>query len=335
MTESMRRTLARRANDYDSAVARFEASTGLGWHQPTPGGHGLRRPTSVVIPARDVAYCLPAVLDALAAQQDRGTFEVILVDDASRDGTLAIAQKHLVVDRLIRTGERLGAAACRNIGTAVASGETILYLDADMVLPPNVVADFAARADEALVLVGFRHNVVALPDAEPCLEHDHRVRWHPPVGRPLMYTGLVLQESLDGRPLDHTRDFRDLGFGRRYYDWDLPRMVVTALVGVPRHAVIQVGGFDPDFGRIGWGTEDTHLGAKLIAAGLCVVPLRQAVGFHLDPPDAEEQWKSKLATWPRTHRHYQSLLDRPAPDKQSAAFSAMANELLSRCEVLR
>jgi hypothetical protein len=167
MTESMRQTLARRANDYDPAVARFEASIGFGWHQPTPSGHGPGRPTSVVIPARDVAYCLPAVLDALAAQQGREFFEVILVDDASRDGTLAIAQKHPVVDHLIRAGDWLGAAASRNIGTAVASGETILYLDADMVLPPHVVSDFAARADDTLVLVGFRHNVVGLPDAAP------------------------------------------------------------------------------------------------------------------------------------------------------------------------
>ena len=335
MTEPMRRTLVRRSNAYDPVVTRFETTTGLGWHQPTPAERSRGRPLSIVIPARDVAYCLPAVLDALAGQHAHHAFEVIVVDDASRDDTAAVARRHPAVARLIRTWERMGAAACRNIGTAVAAGATILYLDADMVLPAHVIADFTARADDANVLVGFRHNVFALPITTPCLEADHRVRWRPPTGRRLLYTGIVLDEPLDGRPLDHTHDLRDLGFGRRYYDWDLPRMVVTALMAVSRRAVLDVGGFDPEFGRIGWGTEDTHLGAKLIAAGLGVVPLRQAVAFHLDPPDADQQWKTKLSTWPATLRRYQTLLDRPAPHHESAAFTTMTNELLSRCEVLR
>ncbi|WP_026189937.1 glycosyltransferase family 2 protein, partial [Salinispora mooreana] len=76
-----------------------------------------------------------------------------------------------------------------------------------------------------------------------------------------------------GRPLDDTDEFRELGYGHRYHDWDLPRIVVTALVTVPYEAVMQVGGFEPSFAA-GWGCDDTYLGARLIAAGYKVAPVR-------------------------------------------------------------
>ncbi|WP_433496789.1 glycosyltransferase family 2 protein [Sphaerimonospora sp. CA-214678] len=290
----------------------------------------------MVIPAFDVGYCLPAVLDALAAQ----TFaaEVIVVDDASTDHTADIARAHPVVARVVRLPERLGAATARNIGTVATSGNTIVFLDADMVLPPHVIADLAVRACDDVVLVGFRHNITygaePLPGT-PDLYADHRVRWRPPVGQPLMYSGLVLDRPIEGHPLDETRDLVDLGYGRMYYDWDLPRMVVTALMAAPRHAVIDIGGFDPEFGRLGWGMEDTHLGAKLIATGLYVVPVRQATGFHLDPPNADALWRTKLATWPATLHHYRSLLQAPMPRRAVAEFMAVTHRLLSRSEVFR
>lgn len=342
MTEPLRTTLRRRGNDHDLVTKGFEALTGVPWHAPVPARCATGVGLSVVIPAHNVGHCLRHVLDALAAQTARGRFEVIVVDDASTDETTTIARTHAVVTRLVRIKERSGAATARNIGTALAASETVLYLDADMLLPEHVIADFSARAAGNLALVGFRHNLpfedrrrVLFAGARPNLEEDHRVRWRPPVGRRLMYSGLVLDEPLDGWPLDHTGDLRGLGYGRSYYDWDLPRMVVTALLAVPRRAVLDVGGFDPEFGRIGWGMEDTHLGAKLIASGLFVVPLRQAVGFHLDPPDAATQWETKLAAWPRTLDRYRRLLELPAPAGRTSEFTTHTNALRSQCEVLR
>ncbi|MCT9934932.1 glycosyltransferase [Planotetraspora sp. A-T 1434] len=333
MTESLRALLKCRGNDHRRLTRRFEAENGHGWHEP--GAVSANSDVSVVIPAFNVGHCLRPVLDALAAQTLAS--EVVVVDDASTDGTTDIARSHPVVDRLIRLPARGGAATARNVGTAAATGSTIVFLDADVIIPAHVVADIAARATSDAVLVGFRHNIahgVELPLA-PDIRADHRVTWRPPAGRPLMYSGIVLDHPLDGRPLADTRDLVDLGYGRTYYDWDLPRMVVTALLAVPRPALFDVGGFDPEFGRLGWGMEDTHLGAKLIAAGLLIVPLRQAVGFHLDPPDAAAVWQAKLATWPSTLRHYRRLLEAPMPRDPAASFAATAHRLLSRCEVYR
>ncbi|MFD8497770.1 glycosyltransferase family 2 protein [Amycolatopsis sp. NPDC059657] len=345
MTTSLQEELLQRNNLYTTSTRSWEAISGLAWHDVTPAHSRLAsaRAVSVVIPAHQVAYCLKAVLDALDGQYHRYEFEVIVIDDASCDTTAATASRHPAVSRLIRLPRRMGAATARNLGTFVSEGETVLYLDADMVLPPHVITDIAARATDTSVLVGFRHN---LPHEvhrntldgrgmRPNLGADHRVVWRPPAGVHLPYTGLTLDTPLDGRPLDHTNDFLDLGYGRLYYDWDLPRMVVTALVAVPRAAVLDVGGFAAEFGRLGWGMEDTYLGACLIAAGLLVIPLRQAVGFHLDPRDARDQWQRKLATWPATLAHYRHLMQQPAPSGRTEPFSAAMTRLLNSCEVLR
>ena len=345
MTRSLHDDLVRRNNLHSSSTHGWEALSGIGWHDPTPSDHWLAAAStlSVVIPAHEVGYCLPAVLDALHAQHHRHRFDIIVVDDASSDDTTAIAADHPIVTRAVRLPQRRGAGTARNLGTVLAHGQTVLYLDADMVLPPHVITDIAARATDTTVLVGFRHNLPydlhqggrGVLAEHPQLGADHRVVWRPPVGRPLLYTGITLTERIEGRPLDHTHDFVDLGYGQRYVDWDLPRMIVTCLVAVPRAAVLNVGGFDPEFGRIGWGMEDTYLGACLIASGLLVIPLRQVVGFHLDPPDADQQWQRKLATRPDTLARYWDLMRRPAPTGRTHSFTAELSDLLRNCEVLR
>lgn len=346
MTVTLRHTLRHCPNDYGSAVADFERRTGLPWHSRTPpelpAGAGS---LSVVVPAHNNAYSLPAVLDALGSQQrhPHARVDVIVVDDASTDATGHIAAAHPAVTRVVRLARRTGAAAARNAGTRLAAGQTVLYLDADMVLPYHVVADVLARAATGLVLIGFRHNVPyrldqqlrpVLPAGEPDLDADHRVRWRAPADQRLAYTGITLPTAIDCRPLADTADLLDLGHGRRYHDWDLPRMVVTALVACPRTAVVDVGGFDNEFGRVGWASEDTYLGACLIAAGCRIAPLRQARGFHLDPPDPVGTWAAKKTTWPDTIARYWALLEQPAPGG-AELFQVRADEVLHDATDLR
>ncbi|WP_218149314.1 glycosyltransferase family 2 protein [Streptomyces colonosanans] len=342
MTLTLAEALAARPNDHRSLRADFEKASGLSWHAPTPAALAAGHALSVVVPARNTAHSMRPVLDALATQNTHGSVEIIVVDDASTDSTADIAEAHPAVDMLIRLRDPGGAATARNVGTALASAGTIVYLDADMVIGPHVLADMAARSRPDTVLLGFRHNVrytpgldgsAQIPTRSPDLAADHRVTWRSNGGKQL-YTGVVLDGPTTGRPLDETDDFQKLGHGVTYLDWDLPRTVVTALLAVPREKVVNVGGFDPTFGRIGWGMEDTHLGAALIASGCLVVPLRQCVGFHLDPPDADAQWETKLAGWPNTLAYYRMLLDGPVPSGRAGAFHAHTEQLLADAEVI-
>jgi len=92
------------------------------------------RPTvSVVIPARDAAATIGATLAALAEQAPD---EVIVVDDGSRDATVALAEASPVVTRVVG-GMGLGPGAARNRGVVVASGDVLAFLDADCVPQPG------------------------------------------------------------------------------------------------------------------------------------------------------------------------------------------------------
>ncbi|MFF1714002.1 glycosyltransferase [Streptomyces sp. NPDC058268] len=74
--------------------------------------------------------------------------------------TLPRATRSSLLARLLRP---CGAAAARNAGTALASADTVVFLDGDMVIAPHVLADVAARGGPDTVLVAFRHNAPYKP----------------------------------------------------------------------------------------------------------------------------------------------------------------------------
>jgi peptidoglycan/xylan/chitin deacetylase (PgdA/CDA1 family) len=88
---------------------------------------------SVVIPARNAEGTLGRTLESLAAQTF-GSFEAIVVENGSSDGTAAVAASFADV-RLERCPAR-GVSAARNHGISVARGEWLLFLDADDTLEP-------------------------------------------------------------------------------------------------------------------------------------------------------------------------------------------------------
>lgn len=89
---------------------------------------------SVVIPARDAARTIVSCLTAVrAGWRD---VEIIVVDDGSTDATAAVAGAYAT--RVIRLDETAGASRARNIGAAAASGEVVVFVDADVIAPPDV-----------------------------------------------------------------------------------------------------------------------------------------------------------------------------------------------------
>jgi len=90
----------------------------------------VARSVSVVIPARDAAETVGGVLEALAAQEPAPA-EVIVVDDASRDGTAAIAEQHGA--KVVRVERSRSAGGARNRGWDEATGDVVVFLDSDAV----------------------------------------------------------------------------------------------------------------------------------------------------------------------------------------------------------
>lgn len=93
---------------------------------------------SVLLPAYNAAATLEQTLASLTHQTCRD-FEVVLVDDCSRDATLAVAQRftpHLRM-KLLRNEHNQGVARTLNRGLQQAEGEFIARLDADDLAQPT------------------------------------------------------------------------------------------------------------------------------------------------------------------------------------------------------
>lgn len=112
---------------------------------------------SIVIPTHDRAELLLRAVDsALASALDEG-IEVLVVDDASTDGTIEQLQQHHAGDprvRWLRLDRNQGPSVARNLGLQHASGEFVLFLDSDDVLLPSACA-LALAAFRRLPRLGF------------------------------------------------------------------------------------------------------------------------------------------------------------------------------------
>jgi glycosyltransferase involved in cell wall biosynthesis len=95
---------------------------------------------SVIIPARDCAATLGRTLQALADQAFDEPFEVIVVDDGSRDETAQVARRHGSFVRLVQNERSLGPGAARNRGVEQARGAVLAFTDADCFPTPAWLA---------------------------------------------------------------------------------------------------------------------------------------------------------------------------------------------------
>ena len=98
---------------------------------------------SFVVPAYNEELELPATLGAIhsAATEAKADYEIIVVDDASTDGTAQIARE--AGARVISIARRQIAAA-RNAGARGANGDVLFFVDADTRINSKHVADAIA-----------------------------------------------------------------------------------------------------------------------------------------------------------------------------------------------
>src|SRR5580765_740642 len=83
---------------------------------------------------RFIKRCLESVLE-----QKYQSLEVVIVDNASTDGTVDILEQFAESCRIYYNDENLGFAAAQNQAIALAQGEWVLTLNPDVLLLPNFV----------------------------------------------------------------------------------------------------------------------------------------------------------------------------------------------------
>jgi len=94
---------------------------------------------SIIIPAYNEEKDIKDVLESINKQNyPKDLIETIVIDDKSTDKTAEIASKYNV--KIIK-GKHKGVGAARNLGIKKASGDIILFVDADQILDKNYVKE--------------------------------------------------------------------------------------------------------------------------------------------------------------------------------------------------
>ncbi len=108
---------------------------------------------SAIVVAHDSADVLPACLSALS-ETDYPALEIVVVDNASRDASAAMADERPGVG-LVRARANLGFGRACNLGAESAEGEVLVFLNPDVVVTPGwlspLVEHLRAEFDVAIL----------------------------------------------------------------------------------------------------------------------------------------------------------------------------------------
>lgn len=122
---------------------------------------------SIIVPVLDEAEAIVATLEPLQPARRAGV-EILVVDAGSRDATCALARP--LADHVLQAPR--GRAAQMNAGAAAASGEVLLFLHADTLLPagaPGAIASALADGRRAWgrfdVTIGASHPMLTVVGA--------------------------------------------------------------------------------------------------------------------------------------------------------------------------
>jgi glycosyltransferase involved in cell wall biosynthesis len=212
---------------------------------------------SVVIPTYNRKPILEKCLRALEIQQINPTspvegYEVVVVDDGSTDGTLQWLEEHKSEFPHLRTFEQdhKGPAAARNLGVEKATGDTIIFIDSDLVVTE----------------VFLQSHTDALLEGQKSLGSDRFFTY-----------GAVINTSNFDNPTSEPYKITD--FSAAFF--------ATGNVAIAKKWLESVGLFDTEFQLYGW--EDLELGVRLKNLGLKLIKCPQAVGYHWHPAFNVEQ----------------------------------------------
>lgn len=232
---------------------------------------------SVVIPTHNRAPVLARCLDAL---EHEGADEVVVVDDASSDGTPAVLAERPWV-RAVRRERSGGRSGAKNTGIEAAGGEIVMFMD-----------------DDAIAVTGLvdRHRAHHARHPEPHEALLGRVTWAP---------------EIDVTP--HMHWLENGGPMFAYNDIDDPenvtwRMLYTVNVSLKREFLEP---FDEELPIY----EDTELGFRLSRRGLRLRYDREALAHHLrtETPERTERRMEEVGAAAALLYRKHPELEEPAP----------------------
>jgi len=199
---------------------------------------------SVVVPAYNAADSIASCLNALENQtMPADTYEVIVVDDGSRDRTAEIVKAFSCT---YAHQPNRGPAAARNRGAALARGDIILFTDADCIAQENWIEEMVRPFGDT--------RVTAVKGAYKTKQHSLAAR----------FAQIEFEDRYD--------------LLKRSVSID---MVDTYAAAFNRRVFLDMGGFDENFPVA--NNEDTDLSYRLATAGHMMLFSPEACVYHTHP----------------------------------------------------
>lgn len=202
---------------------------------------------SVIIPVRDAERTIDRCLRALAASIVAPR-EVLLIDDGCTDGTLAVVESVTrdagLAVTVVPNRKPGGVAQARNYGASLATGDVVLFVDADVILDPGAIeaGERAIQSEGLDVAVGLQSAESAFPNATS------------------IYKNLWLR---------HTYWIRSGRFS----------VIYSSAVAIRKEAFEAVGGFDANYRKP--NIEDSELGKRMSEAGYRVGLVEKLHFLHI------------------------------------------------------
>lgn len=214
---------------------------------------------SIIIPAynlRDVIIeCIESVLNSSYTNH-----EVIVVDNASTDGTYNTLKQRFPNIKLVRSEKNLGVTGGRNLGLRHTSidSEYVLFLDHDMIVDKNMISE--------LLTVARANNRVGVVAAKIYFYSNKSIIWAAGSSVSLL-TG---------------RTYFNAGKDEGQFDQIMAVQVAPAVIFVKREVIDRIGGFDDIFFL---GYDDTDFCFRARNAGFEVFYTPSAIAYHKVPID--------------------------------------------------
>lgn len=340
------RMLRSTSNDYTHLESLFRNATGheLVTDRPLPGYilhlFENQRPSlsaSIVIPLRNLKAQFIRCIASISSQSFTTNFphslQLVVFEDgrvSNQDNPLGSdardlldeisSQRHVRCD-ILSSRDNLGRANARNIGLSLATGDVIFLIDSGHVLDQGFLMEHMVRHEfiSNLALVGFKQNIDDFV-SDRRFDLDRILAGNLPTvdisgdwklgnkraSRDFEYQGK--RHFANETPVNFmelTNSFKNWPTTEAIDDRYLPSVSQTNLASVRREHIYRVGGFSPLFH--GWGFEDTHLGALLLAAGCYLVPCPSSSAFNLE----HQQPCSKKAQAKSNEELFNDLLSQP------------------------
>ena len=210
---------------------------------------------SVVIPTYNRLPILRKCLDALENQilnVEIHSFEIVIVDDGSTDGTVDWLRNNIENYPHLRLFEQShgGPALGRNLGVEKSKGELIVFIDSDLVVDKFFL----------------RNHIDSLIRA-----------WKKLGNRKCFTYGSVINTSNFSNPNSEPFKLQDLSWA--YF--------ATGNIAIDKKLLEKSGLFDNSFRLYGW--EDLELGERLRNMGVKLIKCPRAIGYHWHPALALDQ----------------------------------------------